>query len=235
MKKTLLAMLTTGLTGLVALGTTGVSSAAVINFTGGTAILEDGTTVTTNNFNLYQDRVDYYIEDGIKIDFIGGYGTIGDYYSIGAGGFVGNDVIHSHWAGISAIVFSKLDGTPFDLNYFDLTSNTVIGGGQQQGTERSYITASNGFSMLLPSSDWGFDYDYFGQPGDGIARLWLDDNFDGITSFAVTSENAYCFGLDNFYIDEPPPSTDVPEPSTLGLLGSSLFVLAGVSRKRKTL
>ena len=235
MKKTLLSMLTAGLTGLFALGTATVSSAAIIDFTGGTATLSDGSTVTTNNRNLYHDNVDYYIENGIKIDFIGGYGTIGDYYSIGTGGFVGNDVIHSHWFEVSSIVFSKVDGTAFDLNYFDLSSNTTFGGGQATGNEQSYITSSNGDSMLLPSSDWGFNIDFFGQAGDGIKRLWLDNKFDGITSFTVNSLNAYCFGLDNFYIDEPPPPKDVPEPSTLWLVGSSLVALAGLSGKRKKL
>lgn len=208
------------------------SGAVVVDFTGGTAHLSDGSTATPNNLGIWQDQVDYYEENGIKIDFIDGYGTIGDYYSIGVRGFVGNDVIHAHWFNISSIVFSKIDGSTMDLNYFDVTSNTVNGGAQADGTERSFITASNGHSMLLPSSDWGFDFDYYGNPGDGIARLWLDSNFDGINSFTVTSENAYCFGLDNFYIDEPAPPT-VPEPGTMLLLGSGLLGLAGYGRRSK--
>lgn len=233
MNKVFLSLLTTGLTGLFAWGTASSSLAAVITFTGGTAFLSDGSAVTTNNHDLYSN-VDYYIENGIKIDFIGGYGTIGDYYSIGAGGFVGNDVIHSHWFDVNSIIFSKVDDTAFDLNYFDLTSNTEMGGGQATGNERSYITASNGHSMLLPSSDWGFDFDYSGGQGDGISRLWLDNNFDGITSFTVNSLNAYCFGLDNFFIDEPPPPhPSSPEPSTLWLVGSGLFALVGVNKKRQ--
>lgn len=75
---------------------------------------------------------------------------------------------------------------------------------------------------MLPSSDRGLDYDFYGVAGDGVARTYLDSRFDGITSFSVTSQNAYCFGLDNFYIDEAPPP-DVPDGgSTMCLLGVAL-------------
>ena len=195
----------------------------VIDFVGGTARLSGGTDVVVGLGDLYYN-VDYYIQDGIKIDFVGAGGIIGNYYAIGIRPAnappVLDNVIHAHWGdGISQILFSKVDGSTLDLNYMDLTSNTITGGGQASGSELSYVSSAFG-SMRLPSSDWGLDYDYYGSVGDGVARIYLDSNFDGITSFSVTSQNAYCFGLDNFYIDEAPPPHDVPDGgSTLCLLG----------------
>ena len=81
--------------------------------------------------------------------------------------------------------------------------------------------------MLLPSSDWGFDYDYFGATGDDVARLYLGSNFDNVLSVTFTSLKAYCFGMDNFYINEPAP---VPEPTMLALLSLGIAGL-GASRR----
>ena len=220
---------------LLLMGIVGSSNAVVVTFTGGTATLSDGTTVTPNNSGYWGD-VDYYVESGVKYDFVGGYGTVGDYYSIGVGGFVGNDVIHAHWAAgglgtITSMVITKVDGSAFDLNYVDITSNTTTGGGQDSDNELSYITNHSGHSMLLPSSDWGFAIDYYGNIGDGVARLWLDSFFKGVTSVTFTSQNAACFGLDNFYIDEPAPPPPVPEPSTVLLFGAGLLGLVAL-RKR---
>ena len=211
---------------MTVLGTTGTSFGVVIDYAGGTATLSDSSTVTTTNSGLWYD-VDSYVEDGIQVDFINMTGIIGDYYSINGRGPYLNSVIHAHWAGPStSITFAKVDGSAFDLNYVDITSNTITGGDQASGTELSHITTSGGYSMLLPVSDWGFDYDYYGNVGDGVARLWLDNNFDGITSFTVTSQNAYCFGMDNFYIDEPAPP-GIPAPASI------LLVAIGLARLRK--
>jgi PEP-CTERM motif len=204
------------------------ASATQIDFTAGTVVLNDASTQTTNNSVVWQD-VDYYEEDGFKLDFIPSTGNsfesiIGDYYG------AGNDVIHGHWAtgdygGLTQIKVTKLDNTAFDLNYFVLTSNTDAGGSFASGNERAYIHASidginSSYSELLPPENWGFP----------ATQIFLNSNFDNIKAFWFTAENAIdCFGMDNFYIDEE--FRDVPEPaSLLGLLGFGAF---GSTLKRK--
>ena len=46
-----------------------------------------------------------------------------------------------------------------------------------------------------------------------------DAHFDAVTSVTFSSTNAYCFGMDNFYINEPAPPNPAPEPATMALLG----------------
>lgn len=187
---------------------TSTASAVVIGFDGGSATLMDGTTLTTSNTS-YDFGVVSYIENGVKVEFIGltdPVGSfIGNYYPTPEP----NSVIHTHWDWLSSVRFSMADGSAFDLNYMDVTSNTVNGGGPASGSEDSWITASNGAAVKMPSSDWGWS--------DGAERLWFSSDFDNITSFTVTSSNAYCFGLDNFYINEPPPPPEEPDTDEDGI------------------
>jgi hypothetical protein len=208
------------------------AEAAQINFTGGTVKLNSGDTGTTNNSSNFTD-VDYYDEAGFRLDFIGGTGfsgNIGDYYA------ASNDVIHGHWesgglGGLTMVKVTKLDGSAFDLNYFILTSNTDVGGGTASGNEQVFIHASadgvtSDFSFLLPSESWGFP----------STQVYLDSQFDDIKAFwFVTGNEVACFGMDNFYIDEPPPPPNgVPEPSTYVLIGTGIFALALARKARRS-
>ncbi len=219
---------------LAGLALAGSAHAVVIDFMGGIAHLSGGTNVVTDNTNIYYS-VDYYDQGGFRYDFIGGTGIIGNYYAIGFrpdGTTIHNAVVHAHWlTDVQAMTITALDGSTFDLNYIDLTSNTITGGGQASGTEQSYINTNNGYSVRLPSSDWGFDFDYSGGTGDGVARLYLDAHFDAVTSVTFSSTNAYCFGMDNFYINEPAPPNPAPEPATMALLGLGAAGMAMTRRR----
>src|SRR5262245_6304457 len=122
-----------GAAALALIGLSGAAEAAQITFTGGNVVRLDASTETTNNTVVW-DNVDYYEEDGFKLDFLPNGGSadfathIGNYYS------AGNDVIHGHWDGggfgnLTSIEITKIGGGTFDLNYFILTSNTQVGGG----------------------------------------------------------------------------------------------------------
>lgn len=206
--------------------------ASVISFTGGVVTLNDGMTHTTNN-SVTWNSVKSYEEAGFKVEFIPVAGAaltssssdIGNYYS------AGNDVIHGHWAAgsygnLARILFTKVDGTAFDLNYFVLTSNTDSGGGAASGNEKAYIHASSDgvaddYSQLLPPENWGFP----------ATQIFLGSQFDSVKAFWFDVANRVdCFGMDSFYINEPAPG--LPEPASLALCALALSGLAASRRRR---
>lgn len=224
-----------GLVGCIAFA--GTASAVVIDFTGGTAYLEGGGSgATTSGYELY-DPVDYYIENGFKLDFINDntdqkpkWDVVGDYYGTDETGNY-NDVIHGHWktgnyGNLDAIEITQVGGGTFDLNYFILTSNTDTGGGPASGNEQTYVEAWSGGSMtyrqLLPSDDWGW--------AGPDPQIFLGSEFDSVDMVRFTVDNVVdCFGMDEFYINEPPPT--VPEPGSLALMALGLIGVAFVKKK----
>jgi PEP-CTERM motif len=220
--------------GLTFLGFSLPANAVQIDFTGGTVTQNNSSTQTTNNSVLW-NNVDYYEEDGFKLDFISSGsnssdGFIGNYYG------VGNDVVHGHWqtgglgTTLTQIKVTKLDNTAFDLNYFVLTSNTHQGGGLASGNERVTIHASidgttSSYSQVLTPENWGFP----------ASQIFLGSQFDNIKAFWFTAENDVdCFGMDSFYINEAAPGNPsaVPEPTvTIGLLAIGILG-AALTRKR---
>ncbi|GAW68090.1 hypothetical protein GPEL0_01f4265 [Geoanaerobacter pelophilus] len=183
-----------------------------------------------------------YVENGFKVQFItanGDGGYIGDYYGAQANGQY-NDVIHGHWGPnhgtMTAIEITKEGGGFFDLNYFILTSNTQTGGWSATGNELAYIEAwGNGtktYTQLLPSESWGWKG--VSTPGSlqNDPQIFLGSEFDAVDMVRFTVANdVFCFGMDEFYIDQPAPS--VPEPSTLLLLASGLCGVAFFKRRNR--
>ncbi len=205
------------------------AGATQIDFTGGTVHRLDSTTATTNNVAVF-DNVDFYEENGFRLDFLpdsgsAGFATeVGNYYS------AGNDVIHTHWAtgnfgGVTEVLITKIGGGAFDLNYFILTSNTDTGGGVASGNEEAFIRANgganDGYEQKLPSEDWGFP----------ATKIFLGSQFDDVTSVSFFVKNKVdCCGMDEFFIDEPAPG--VPEPASASLFGLAVLG-AGAARRRR--
>jgi hypothetical protein len=218
--------------GLVGPLLTSPALAVVVDFAGGTAYLSSGGPIVTSNTS-YNNNVVAYEENGFRVDFVGSDSHIGNYYN------VNNAVIHSHWAsppgggldGVTKIVFSKVGGGSFDLNYFVLTSNTLTGGAAASGTEQTWIRAvggvDNGYVQMLPSENWGYS---------STTQVFLGSQFDAVTAFEFYVTNSVdCFGMDEFYINEaaPPNPNATPDgASTIALLSAG-FVGMGLIRRRK--
>src|SRR5437899_2351615 len=115
------------------------AGATLVTFTGGTVTHLDATTDVTNNSASY-DNVNYYVEQGYRLDFIPDSGSAGFATHVGNYYGAGNDVIHTHWAtgafgGVTSVEITQIAPGPFDLNYFTLTSNTDTGGSAASGTQ----------------------------------------------------------------------------------------------------
>ena len=160
-----------------------------------------------------------------------GFATnIGNYYG------VGNDVIHAHWdtggfGQVTSIEITKVGGGTFDLNYFLLTSNTALGPNKPAlGNEQAYVegfnsNVSTGPAVLLPPEGWGF-------PASAITLGSAFDAVDKVVFFVTNTVD--CFGMDEFYINEPAPT--VPEPDSITMLSLAVLSLVqsvGVAKVKR--
>ncbi|MBZ9611904.1 hypothetical protein [Rheinheimera maricola] len=239
MKKCLISLVASCIVGF-----SGVAQAAIIDFSGGTAYQNGGGTCSATDVTLC-GSVDYYEEDGFIFDFIGSYEYVGNYYN------ATNSVVHAHWQnGLQAMEIRKDGGGVFDLNYFILTSNTIVGGGWASGVEETYVEAWAGGVMLerllLTPDTWGFvGVNNITSPLQTDPQIYLSSNFDAVDTVRFTSastvhgqpghvHDAFCFGMDMFFIDQAAPgSNPVPVPASIALLTLGLIALSTRSSKRK--
>ena len=225
--------------------------AAIVTFTGGTATLVSGDTIITDATSQNSGVISYQ-EESIILEYSSptqdwSFQTVGDYYG------TGNDVIHGHWDNISTIEISRENNIAFDLQYFQITSNTSIGGGPATNEENIGIQGFlNGSSVTeiygLPSVDWG---------AESTRDVFLPSSFDNVDKVVIfdrgvsgthtggpdcpeCGNSAFCFGMDNFVFDEAVPDflvqgngsalPVVPELSSSLLASLSFLIL--LRRKR---
>ena len=192
--------------------------AAIVTFTGGTGYLESGNTIITTTTSQNYGVINYQ-EQSVILEYVSptedwSFQTVGDYYD------VGNDVIHGHWTAISSIEISLQNNNPFDLQYFQITSNTSAGGQPATNEEnigiQGYLNGSSVTEIYaLPSVDWGAlsTRDVFLPSSfDNVDKVVIFDRgvsatHTGNSSCPECGNSGFCFGMDNFVFDEAVPNS----------------------------
>lgn len=226
--------------------------AAIVTFDGGiaTTVLGEQSEVDNNiqiqNVSSYQEGTVILSYNLTNPDQESSWQTVGDYYG------VQDSVIHGHWTELNSIQIERENNVAFDLQYFQITSNTSVGGGAATDTEniaiQGFLNGQPVTQLLgLPSVDWG---------ANEIQDVFLPDSFNNVDKVLITDRgtlgvhtggsdcptcnSAFCFGMDNFVFDEVVPEaliqgnsttlTTVPEMS-VGLMGSLSILLLLQRRK----
>ena len=231
---------------------TTIAKSAIVSFNGGVVTtlqeeqIEIGMTDQIQNVSSYQEGTVILSYNLTNPDQESSWQTVGDYYG------VQDSVIHGHWTELNSIQIERENNVAFDLQYFQITSNTSVGGGAATDTENIAIQGFlNGEAVTelfgLPSVDWG---------ANEIQDVFLPDSFNNVDKVLITDRgtlgvhtggsdcptcnSAFCFGMDNFVFDEVVPEaliqgnsttlTTVPEMS-VGLMGSLSILLLLQRRK----
>ena len=220
--------------------------AAIVTFTGGTGYLESGDTIITTTTSQNYGVISYQ-EQSVILEYVSptedwSFQTVGDYYDMG------NDVIHGHWTAVSAIEISLQNNNPFDLQYFQITSNTSVGGQPATNEEnigiQGYLNGSSVTEIYaLPSVDWGAASTrdvFLPSSFNNVDKVVIFDRgvsatHTGNSSCPECGNSGFCFGMDNFVFDEAVPNSliqgngealpVVPEANSLLFLTVALLPL----------